>query len=418
MTFGKAGNGDFAVGLDVGTTKICAICGDREGEMMRIISVGTSSSLGLRKGIVVDMERTADSVKRAVNAVEDSIGKKVRSVFVGIAGGHIKGFDGHGAIAIKGVVREDDVDRLLDSASAVCVPVDREVLHVIPGGFKIDGNNGIGDPLGMSGERLEGRVHIVTGALTSVQNLIKCCEMAGLEVSDIVLEPLASADAVVHEEEKDRGVVLVDIGGGTTDIAIYREGILRHTAVLALGGNHITNDLSVGLGIPVDEAERIKKAFGYTMMGMTDESEEVEVSDAKGEKRRVARKYITRIIEPRCEELMTLVKKEMDSVAGGVRGTPGTQPFGGVVLTGGTSLLKGIDLMTKFIFRLPVRIGIPDGVGNGGLVNSPEYATGVGLLGYGLAHQGRHADLWSEKTLTSGGIFERMKYWVKGYLNK
>jgi cell division protein FtsA len=418
MTVGKAGHGDFAVGLDVGTTKICAMCGDRQGEMMRIISVATAPSHGLRKGIVVEMERTADSVKRAVNGVEDSIGVKVRSVIVGIAGGHIKGFDGHGAIAIKGVVREDDVDRLLDSASAVCVPVDREVLHVIPGGFRIDGDNGIRDPLGMSGERLEGRVHIVTGALTSVQSLMKCCEMAGLEVSDIVLEPLASADAVVSKEEKERGVVLVDIGGGTTDIAIYREGILRHTAVLALGGNHLTNDLSVGLGIPVEEAERIKKAFGYTMTGMTDEREEVEVSDGKGATRRVAMRFITRIIEPRCEELMTLVKKEMDSVAGGVRGTPGTPPFGGVVLTGGTSLLKGIDLMGKFIFRLPVRIGIPEGVENGGLVNSPEYATGVGLLSYGLEHQGRDADLWSEKTLTPGGIFERMKYWVKGYLNK
>lgn len=418
MTFGKGGNGDFAVGLDVGTTKICAVCGEYKGGTARIISVGTSPSHGLRKGIVVDMERTAESVKSAVEDAEDSLGKKVASVFVGIAGGHIKGFDGHGAVAIKGVVREDDVDRLLDSASAVCVPVDREVLHVIPGGFRIDGDNGIGDPLGMSGERLEGRVHIVTGALTSVQSLIKCCEMAGLEVVDIVLEPLASADAVVSQEEKEKGVVLVDIGGGTTDIAIYREGIVRHTAVLALGGNHITNDLSVGLGIPVGEAERVKKEFGYTMAGMMDEREEVEASDGKSGMRRVARKYITRIIEPRCEELMTLVKKEMDSVAGRVRGARGAPPFGGVVLTGGTSLLRGIDIMAKFIFRLPVKIGIPDGVGNGSLVSSPEYATGVGLLCYGLAHQERHEDLWSEKTLTPGGIFERMKYWVKGYLNK
>jgi len=418
MTLGRAGTGDFAVGLDVGTTKICAICGDREGDTTRIISVGTSPSHGLRKGIVVDMERSADSVKSAVKDAEDSLGKKIRSVCVGIAGGHIKGFDGHGAIAIKGVVREDDVDRLLESASAVCVPVDREVLHVIPGGFRIDGNNGIRNPLGMSGERLEGRVHIVTGALTSVQNLIICCEMAGLEVSDIVLEPLASADAVVSKEEKKKGVVLVDIGGGTTDIAIYREGIVRHTAVLALGGNHLTNDLSVGLGIPAADAERIKKEFGYTMAGMADEREEVEVGDGNGGMRRVARKYITRVIEPRCEELMTLVKKEMDSVTGGVRGARSTTPFGGVVLTGGTSLLRGIEIMAKFIFRLPVRIGIPGGVGNAALVSSPEYATGVGLLCYGLAHQGGQADLWSEKTLTSGGIFERMKYWVKGYLNK
>ncbi|HXX54394.1 MAG TPA: cell division protein FtsA, partial [Thermodesulfovibrionales bacterium] len=290
MTLRGGGNGGFAVGLDVGTTKICAVCGDYEGGKTRIISVGMSPSCGLRKGIVVDMERTADSIRKAVGHAECSLGVKVTSVFVGIAGGHIKGFDGHGAVAIKGAVRQDDVERLLDSAGAVCVPVDREILHVIPGGFRIDGNNGIGNPLGMSGERLEGRVHIVTGALTSVQNLISCCEMAGLKVVDIVLEPLASADAVVRQEEKEKGVALVDIGGGTTDIAMFIGGIVRHTAVLALGGNHITNDLSVGLGVPAEEAERIKKVFGHTMTSVAAEGEEVEVGDGNGGMRKLARK--------------------------------------------------------------------------------------------------------------------------------
>lgn len=416
MTFRQTPNGDFAVGLDVGTTKICAIAGKWEMGRMKVISVGSSPSHGLRKGIVVDRELTADSIKRSLKNVESAMGVEIKSVFVGIAGGHIKGFNGYGAIGVKGMVKEEDVERLMDSASAVCVPVDREILHVIPAGFRLDRDNGIENPVGLSGERLEARVHIVTGSVTSVQNLIKCCEAAEVEVNDIVLEPLASADAVLTDHERERGVALVDIGGGTTDIAVYKDGIVRHTAVLALGGNHITNDIAIGLGIPAEEAERVKKTYGYAVAGMIDERGDMDIKGEEGQIKKVPRRYLTGIIEPRCEELMTLVKKEIDTVLRGLKdGTPFPPRFSGVVLTGGTSLLKAIDISAKLVLRLPVRIGIPKGIVNNDLVNSPEYATGVGLVHYGLEHQGKQDDVWTDKPLTSGGIFERMKYWVKGY---
>ncbi len=409
-------NGDFAVGLDIGTTKICAIYGRWEKERVNIVSVGSCPSLGLRKGIVVDMDMTADSVKRALRCAGEGTGAAaIRSVVVGIAGGHIKGFTGYGAIGIRGgVVRQDDVDRLVDSAGAVCVPVDREILHVIPSGFRIDGSNGINDPVGLRAERLEADVHIVTGSVTSVRNLIKCCEMAEVRVKDIVLEPLASADAVLAEDEKNRGVVLIDIGGGTTDIAVYKDGMLKHTAVLALGGNHITNDIALGLGISSDEAERIKKLSGYSMTGMADENGSVEIRREENKAEKLPLRRLTEIIEPRCEELMLLIKKEVDIAAReGAGDRKMSSRFSGVVLTGGTALLKGIDSMAKLTLGLPVRIGTPAGVVNKGFVNGPEFATGVGLLRYGLESQDGD-DEWSDAPLTANGIFEKMKYWVKG----
>lgn len=417
MTFRHAYNGDFAVGLDVGTTKICAISGRRRIGKTEVMCVGYSPSYGLRKGIVVDIELTTNSIKKALENTERAMGCKIMSVFVGIAGGHIKGFNGYGAVGIKGcVVKEEDVDRLMDSASAVCVPVDREILHVIPACFRLDGHNGIKDPLGMRCERLEARVHIVTGSVTSVQNLIRCCEMAGVEVADIVLEPLASADAVLRADEREKGIVLVDIGGGTTDIAVYKDGMPRHTAVLALGGNHITNDIAIGMGIPVCEAERIKKRYGYSLTEMVGEREEMEVKGVDGHMVKVPIRYLTEIIQPRCEEIMMLVKKEIGVVAKGLTGEAESPPhFSGVVLTGGTSLLKGIDVVACSTIGLPVRIGIPEEIVNEGIVNSPEYATGVGLVQYGLDQRGEQCDVLSIRRFTSGGIFERMKYWVREY---
>ncbi len=396
-------NGDFAVGLDVGTTKICAMAGKWEEGRMKILSVGSSPSNGLRKGIVVDMDETASSIKKALDLIEGATGLKVKSVFAGIAGGHIKGFNGYGAVSIKNMVREDDVRRLMESAGAAYVPVDREILHVIPSGFRLDGNNGIIDPLGMSGSRLEARVHIITGSLTSVRNLIKCCEMAGTQVDNIVLEPLASADAVLDANERERGVALVDIGGGTTDIAAYKEGMLRHTAVLALGGNHITNDIAVGLGIPASEAERIKKAYGYSRTGMIDERGDIEIKDGDGKLKKIPKKYLIEIIQSRCEEIMMLVRKEAED------------DCSGVVLTGGTSLLRGIDTLAESILGLPVRIGIPEKIVNKSIVNGPEYATGVGLTLYGLTHPERGDDAHSPELFTSSGILKRMKCWIEGY---
>ena len=398
---------DFAVGLDVGTTKICAISGTLEAGNVRIACVGSSPSFGLRKGIVVDAGLAASSIKMALKKAEDAMGQTITSVVVGIAGGHIKGFSGYGAIGVKGgTVREEDVDRLMDSASAVYVPVDREILHVMPSGFRLDGNNGIKDPVGMSCERLEAQVHIVTGSVTSVQNLIRCSEIAGVDVADIVLEPLASADAVLSEAEKEKGVALVDIGGGTTDIAIYRDGLLRHTAVLAIGGNHLTNDIAVGLGIQVEEAERLKRTYGQAITGMADEIRDIEVHDACGQMTGVPVRHLFEVIQPRCEELMTLVKKEAFNTVPSVSS---------VVLTGGTSLLRGIDVLAGSVLGCPVRVGVPENVINGEYVKSPEYATGVGLLRHGLSIREAQVGALPMKRLTSSSIFERMKSWVKEY---
>lgn len=408
MTAGiDRGPGDFAVGLDVGTTKICAIAGTREKGNIRIICVGSSPSFGLRKGIVVDAALAAGAIKGALKKAEDAMGRPIASVVVGIAGGHIKGFSGYGAIGVKGgAVREEDVDRLMDSAGAVYVPVDREILHVIPSGFRLDGDNGIKDPVGMSCERLEAQVHIVTGSVTSVQNLIKCSEMAGVDVADIVLEPLASADAVLSTGEKEKGVALVDIGGGTTDIAVYRDGALRHTAVLAIGGNHITNDIAVGLGIPVEEAERLKKTYGYTMTGITDERGDMDVCDTEDRMTKVPVRHLLEVIQPRCEELLTLVKKEACNTI---------PPVSSVVLTGGTSLLRGIDVMAASVLGRPSRIGVPGDIINGEFLKSPEYATGVGLLYHGLNIREAQGEVSVPGHLTSSSIFERMKYWVREY---
>lgn len=415
MTARDTRNADFAVGLDVGTTKICALFGMREKGMTSIISTGLSPSYGLRKGIVVDAGLAADSIKRALKNAEEAAGIKVKSVIVGIAGGHIKGFNGYGAIGVKsGMVREEDVDRLVDSASAVYVPVDREILHVIPRGFRLDGNNGIKNPLGMSCERLEAMVHIVTGSVTSVRNLVKCCEMARVRVADIVLEPLASADAVLTPEEREKGVALVDMGGGTTDVAVYRGGVLRHTAVLALGGNHITNDIAVGLGIAAEEAERLKKAYGYAVTGAIDERGELEVKGVDERMRKLPVSHLFEIIQPRCEEIMTLVQKEVGMLSRGIAHSS-SPPRSSVVLTGGTSLLRGLDSMAGSILGLPVRIGIPEKIINEDLVKSPEYATGVGLVQYGLDQREHMDHSMPEKQLTAGSIFERMKHWVSEY---
>ncbi|HAM52451.1 MAG TPA: cell division protein FtsA [Nitrospiraceae bacterium] len=401
--------GNIAVGLDVGTTKICAIVGRETAGKSEITTVGLSPSAGLRKGVVVDMDLTVSSIQRAVKDASDKEGWQIRSAYVGIAGGHIKSFNGSGAVITKGgTVREEDVEKLMDSAGAVYVPVEREILHVIPAGFRLDGLNGIENPVGMDGERLEGNVHIVTGSVSSVENLVTCCRRAGVDVLDIVLEPLASAESVLSTTEKKRGVVLVDIGGGTTDIALYWDGLLRHTAVLSLGGNHITHDIAVCLGIAPEEAENIKKRYGYALINMADEMPDVlDIPQVNGDvtlKREIPLRYLAEIIQARCEELIGLVKKEMDNTC---------QDLGKstIVLTGGTSLLKGIRELTEGIFGLPAKIGIPNGVMDRGIVRSPVFATGVGLVQFGLSH-------CAQPDLESAGILERMKRWVSGFINK
>lgn len=396
---------NFVVGLDVGTTKVCAIVGAKEAgtKGIRVLAIGNAPSTGLKKGIVVDIERTVSSIKSAVQDAEGKAGLAIESAYIGIAGGHIKGFQGYSAIDVrKGEIREEDIERLLDSAGTMYVPVDREVLHIIPAGFKIDGHNGITNPIGMYGERLEAQIHIITGAVTSVQNLIKCCELADIKVNDIILEPLASSNAVLREEEIEEGVVLVDIGGGTTDIAVYRGGVLKHTSVLAIGGNHITNDIAVGLGIPFHEAERIKKRYGYAFPEMAEEDLSqnmiIDVAVTPSRTQKVHPVLIGEIIQGRCDEIICLVKKELE--------VNSCTPFcASIVLTGGTSLLRGIRELSEDLCRLPVRAGIPEGVIDRGIVESPIYATGVGLVSYGLQYN-------PQPELGTLGIIERMRNWV------
>lgn len=408
-------NRNIAVGLDVGTTKICAMVGRKNREEIEIFAIGSAPSNGLRKGIVVDIDLTVDSIKKALKEAENMAGLTINSVYTGIAGGHIKGFNGYGSIDIRGKrITEDDMERLMDSASAVYVPVERDILHVIPSGFKINGHDVIKSPVGMYGDRLEAKVHIVSCSVSHVQNLIRCCEMAGVDVADILLEPLASAEAVLTADEKEAGVALIDMGGGTTDIAIYREGALRHAAVLALGGNHLSNDIAIGLGIPVCEAERIKKEFrgicspeNREDRGLTRQAPDIECSDQQIPP--IDLKHLSGIIEARCEEIIGLVRDEL-----------GLQLLSGissVVLTGGTSLMSGMPELASRMLGLPVRIGSPEPAGDKCPVNSPVYATGVGLVCYGLSEIGEGVDAHPPQ-LTPAGIYDHMKQWVSGFINK
>ncbi|MBF0559437.1 MAG: cell division protein FtsA [Nitrospirae bacterium] len=424
----KRTNGsNIIVGLDVGTTKICAIMGEAGEAGIGVLAVSSHPSSGLKKGVVIDIEVTANSIKKSVADIEEETGSSVREVYVGIAGSHIKSFSSYGAVGIKGKeVTHDDVERAIESASAVYVPLDREILHVLPTDFILDGQDGIKDPVGMAGVRLEVKVYIVTGAVTSVQNLLKCCERAGLEVVDIVLQPLASAEATLTSYERDMGVVLVDIGGGTTDIALYKDGWLRHTAVLGVGGNHFTNDISVGLRVPFPEAERIKKKFGaaasYASSTDTNDTTDVDVVAIDGQVRSIPRKYISEILQPRSEELLDLIRQEIQAFQGG------GFAVSGVILTGGSSMLSGFDRMAEAILSLPVRIGYPvradhDDRGRSGAAvtiqgmkgefNSPIYATGIGLVIYGAG-----SFLPDEGFMSSSNVFNRVVAKMAGWFKK
>jgi cell division protein FtsA len=376
--------GDILVGLDIGTTKICAIVGEVTDEGIDIIGIGTHPSKGLRKGVVVNIDATVGSIKRAIEEAEHMAGCEINTVYTGIAGGHIKAFPSHGVVAIKEKeVRQTDVDRVIDQAKAVAIPMDREVFHVLPQEFVVDDQDGVREPVGMSGVRLEAKALVVTGAVSSAQNIVKCAQRTGLNVSDIVLQPLASSLAVLSDDEKELGVCLVDVGGGTTDIAVYSNGAIVHTAVLALGGNHLTNDVAVGLRTPTHEAERIKKTYGCAMASMVDKADTIEVPSVGGAAPRVlSRQILAEILEPRVEEIFMLVQHELQK--------SGMEELmaSGTVITGGSTLLAGMPEMAEEVLGMPVRRGLPRAIG--GLVDvvkSPQYATAVGLVVYGARQQ-------------------------------
>jgi cell division protein FtsA len=404
------------VGLDIGTTKIACIISEQDanGEL-KIVGVGVSPSDGLRKGVVVNIDKTVRSIQKAVEEAELMAGVDVDAVWVGIAGDHIRAINSRGVVAISrenNEISELDVIRAIDAAKAVSIPMDREILHVIPQEFVVDDQKGIKDPIGMCGVRLETQVHIITGAVTSAQNIYKSVDKAGLKVIDLVLEPLASCYAVLEKDEKELGVALVDMGGGTTDIAIYFDESIRHTAVVGLGGKNVTSDIAIGIRTPIERAEEIKKQYGCAYSPLVKGTEYISVPGVGGrEQREVSKAVLSSIIEPRLEEILSLALRE-------IKRTEYADMLGaGVVLTGGGSLMDGIQELSEKVFEMPVKLGIPTGFG--GLTEaakSPVHATGVGLCMYGMEQMKNRKG----KKIISGDdnfkrILDRMKSWVKEF---
>src|SRR5215475_2031814 len=371
------------VGLDVGTTKICAVIGrPKPGGGLDVIGVGSAPSRGLRRGVVVNIDSTVEAIKHAVAEAEQMASVDVSGVYAGIAGGHVRSINSRGVTAVTGRDREvsaADVERAVDAARAINVPQDREIIHVLPQTFMVDDADGVREPVGMSGVRLEVECHIVTAAVTSVQNVVRSVNRAGLAVQDVVLEPIASAEAVLFPDEKELGVVLIDIGGGTTDMALFRDGAVWHTAVLPLGGDHITNDVAVGLRTPMSDAESLKRQHGCALTALVPAEETVDVPSVGGRKpRQLSRQVLSEIIQPRVEEIFTLVAREL------ARGGFQDAATAGVVVTGGTSIMEGVPELAEGILDQPVRRGVPIGVGGmADVIESPIYATGVGLALYG-----------------------------------
>jgi len=397
------------IGLDIGTTKICVVVAEPTENGIDVVGIGTHPSRGLRKGVVVDIDATVDSIKHAVEEAELMADCEISSVYAGIAGSHIRAFNSHGVVAVKDrEVSPGDVKRVIDAAKAVSIPMDREVIHVIPQEFIIDDQDGIREPLGMSGVRLEAKIHIVTAAVTSAQNIVKCANKAGLNVIDIVLEPLASAEAALAEDERDLGVCLVDIGGGTTDIAVFSEGSIHHTSVLGLGGSHITNDIAVGLRTPYEEAERVKKKFGVAAARFLSSDDVISVPSVGGRKpREVSRKTLCEIIEPRVDEILSLARQSLEK-----EGLANAIPSG-VVLTGGCSALSGLVDLAEEIFETPVRDGVPGHIGGlQDVVRGPMYATGVGLVLFGSAQDRQNARFRIRDRSIFGRVKQRMRDWL------
>ncbi len=402
---------NLIIGLDIGTSKVVAIVGEIKVDGgIEIIGLGTHPSRGLKRGVVVNIESTVQSIQRAVEEAELMAGCEIHSVYAGIAGSHISSLNSHGIVAIRDKeVSQSDVDRVIDAARAVAIPADQRILHILPQEFIIDQQDGIREPAGMSGVRLEARVHMVTGAVSAAQNIVKCVGRCGLEVDDLILEQLSSSYAVLSEDEKELGVCLVDIGGGTTDIAVFTGGAIRHTAVIPIAGDQVTNDIAVALRTPTQYAEdiKIKYACALTQLAGSDETIEVpSIGDRPA--RRLSRQTLAEVVEPRYEELLTLIQAELrrsgfeDLIAGGV------------VMTGGSSKMEGLIELAEEVFHMPVRLGMPRYVsGLSDVVRNPIYATGVGLLLFGEKHRSKGAiNQLGGQGFTA--VWQRMKSWFQG----
>ncbi len=377
----------YLVGLDVGTSKVCAIVGEAlDDGSIDVVGIGVAESRGIRRGVIVNLEAAVESIKKAIEEAELMAGVEIDAVHLSMAGPHIKGFNSRGVIAVAGKSREitrDDVRRAIEAAKAVSLPAGREILHVLPQDFVVDEQDGIGAPVGMTGARLEVNVHIVTSSSTATQNIVSCVNRAGVGVIDTVIEQIAAAEAVLTPDEKELGVALVDVGGGTTDIAIYERGSLWHTAVIGVGGDHFTSDIAVGLRMPIPDAEKLKRKCGCALSAMVDEDETMDVASVGGRRSRVmARRILSEILQPRAEEIFHLVWDEIR------RAGYEKSLNSGIVLTGGGAILEGMPEIAEQIFDLPIRRGAPAGIG--GLadhVSSPAFATPVGLVVYGQRNQ-------------------------------
>ncbi|NOQ64129.1 MAG: cell division protein FtsA [Methyloprofundus sp.] len=398
---------NLIVGLDIGTSKVAAIVGEvnEEGEV-EIIGIGSTPSRGLKKGVVINLESTVNSIRRAVEEAELMAGCEITSVYAGIAGSHIKSLNSHGIVAIKNKeVSQYDIDRVMDSARAVAIPADQKILHILPQEFVIDMQEGIKEPIGMSGIRLEAKVHMVTGSVSAAQNIVKCIRRCELEVDDIVLEQLASCTSVLTEDEKELGVCLIDIGGGTTDIAIFSQGAIKHTAVIPIAGDQVTNDVAVALRTPTQSAESIKRQYACALTQLADVNEVIEVSSI-GDRppRKISKQSLAEIIEPRYEELMLLVQAELRR--SGFEGLIAA----GIVLTGGSSKVEGLIELAEEIFHMPVRLGLPQHVsGLTDVIANPAHSTGVGLVLYGREHLLNGEGLSDSED----GVFSGMKAWFQ-----
>jgi len=404
-------NKNLIVGLDIGTSKIVAIVADITPEgRMEIVGLGNHPSRGLKKGVVVNIESTVTAIQRALEEAELMADCKIRDVITGIAGSHIKSFNSHGMVAIKDKeVTQADVERVIETAKAVNIPMDQQILHILTQEFIIDGQEDVREPLGMSGVRLEVKVHIVTGAVSAAQNIMKCVRRCGLEARDLILQPLASAMAVLSEDEKDLGVCLVDIGGGTTDIAVFIQGAIRHTAVIPIAGDQITNDIAMALRTPTKDAEDIKITYGCALRQLAEPAEMIEVPGV-GERgpRQLSRQTLAEVIEPRVEELYTLIQAELRR--------SGFEELlsSGIVLTGGSSVMQGMVELGEEVFHMPVRLGVPNYTGGlAEVVRHPRYSTGLGLVLAGFdQHQRNHL-----VRMQTGGLkqlIEKMKSWFSG----
>jgi len=401
----------MVVGLDIGTSKVVAIVGEIsiDGEL-EIVGIGSHRSSGLKKGVVVNIESTVQSIQRAIEEAELMAGCQIHSVYAGIAGSHIRSLNSHGIVAIKDrEVFSQDLDRVMDAAQAVAIPADQKILHILPQEYLIDEQEGVKEPLGMSGVRLEAKVHLVTCAVNAAQNIEKCIRRCGLEVEDVILEQLASSYSVLTEDEKELGVCMVDIGGGTTDIAIFTEGAIRHTGVIPIAGDQVSNDIAMALRTPTPHAEEIKIKYACALAKLAGPDETIKVpSVGDRDPRDLSRQALAEVVEPRYDELFTLVQAELrrsgfeDLIAAGI------------VLTGGTAKMEGVVELAEEIFHMPVRLGAPQGIsGLTDIVQNPIYSTGVGLLKYAIAQEHVGRSSYSHKASTNGW-WDKVKTWFQG----